>query len=117
MSYFKIALDPWDEYKMKNKIFSKKKLRMDTINKIMKQNNRGVWSCINPTSTYELLQKIQREKNLSDEWRDTTYDKIKSHRTTKLFGTYSNPYDSSTDQWSPRMSNTQLTNFLTLIPE
>ena len=114
MSYFQIALDPWDEYKMKNKIFSKKKLRMDIIENIMIQNN-GMWRCKDNITTRELLQHIQLEKNLGEEWLDSTYEKIISHKKTKLFGTVSTR--TPTFVSSPSMSPTQLQNFLTLIPE
>lgn len=87
---------------------------MDIITKIMKQNN-GMWMCKDDITTRELLQHIQLEKNLGEEWLDSTYEKIISHKKTKLFGTVSTR--TPTFVSSPSMSPTQLQNFLTLIPE
>tara|TARA_B100001989_G_C24464167_1_gene425756 strand:- start:309 stop:698 length:390 start_codon:yes stop_codon:yes gene_type:complete len=113
-----VALDAWDEYNMmvalKDNEMYPVLSTMDIIKKHM-THHQGRWCCRNEISTYELLQLIQKHKHLDKDWLQNCYQKIVSHKKTKLFGTYSTR--TPTLSCTPSMSNTQLKNFLTLIPE
>ena len=75
---------------------------------IKKDIKTNTWYFGNQISTYELCIRIQSTLNKDDEWLDNLYNTVKLNPLN--YGTYA-----GNNNWSPVFTDSQLTNFISLI--